>query len=175
MDNRIVIYKSRKKALVIILLGLVLIVAGWLMVRYIDKEVVGWSFIILSGFCLVLGIGTWVDRKPSLILTPTGITDVSGIREEIEWHAIRQVDESFYRGQYFIRLLLDRGYKPQLLRPTWFARFDRMYEREGVKALFIRTGLLEVNSFQLFQFINQMIKSNPIKRKELLTQRPAGW
>lgn len=175
MDNRIVLYKSRKKAAALVLLSLLLILGGWLLLRSTDKDVIGWSFMILAALCLLLGIGTLTDRKPVIILTPSGITDLSGIRQEIEWNAIRRVDESYYRGQYFIRLLLDRGYKPELVRPTWFYRFDRLYEREGVKAVFIRTGLLEVKPFKLFRFIERMIQCDPAKRMELLKKRPAEW
>lgn len=175
MANRIVLYKSGKKAIGVILIALLLAVGGWLLLRYTGKEVIGWSFIILSGLCLILGIGTWVDKKPVLILTTNGITDLGGIRQEIEWEAILRADESFFRGQYFVRLLLDRNYKPELVRPTWFLRFDRLYEREGLKAIFIRTGMLEVNAIKLCRFIDKMIKSDPARRAELLDKRPAEW
>lgn len=175
MANRVVLYKSGKKAIGVILIGVLLAVAGWLFLRYTGKEVIGWSFIILSGLCLILGAGTWMDKKPVLILTTHGITDLGGIRQEIEWDAILRADESFYRGQYFVRLLLDRNYKPQLVRPTWFLRFDRLYEREGLKAIFIRTGMLEVNAIKLCRFIDKMVKSDPARRAELLDRRPAEW
>lgn len=175
MANRIVLYKSGKKAIGVILIALLLAVGGWLLLQYTGKEVIGWSFIILSGLCLILGIGTWVDKKPVLILTTNGITDLGGIRQEIEWEAILRADESFFRGQYFVRLLLDRNYKPELVRPTWFLRFDRLYEREGLKAIFIRTGMLEVNAIKLCRFIDKMIKSDPARRAELLDKRPAEW
>lgn len=87
MDNRIVIYKSRNKAFVFIIVCLLLAVAGWLFLQIPDKNVVGWSFIILSVLCLIFGIGTYFDRKPYIILTEKGITEMSAIREEIEWDA----------------------------------------------------------------------------------------
>lgn len=175
MANRVVLYKSGKKAIGIICIGLLLAAGGGLLLHYTGKGVIGWSLIILSGLCLILGIGTWMDKKPALILTTNGITDLNGIRQEIEWDAILRADESFYRGQYFVRLLLDRYYKPELVRPTWFLRFDRLYEREGLKAIFIRTGLLEVNAIKLCRFIDKMVKSDPAKRAELLNKRPAEW
>ncbi|MCD8081751.1 MAG: hypothetical protein LUF04_15545 [Bacteroides sp.] len=115
---------------------------------------------------LILGIGTLFDRKPKIILTSRGITVTSNIREEIEWDAIRQVDEFYYRGQYFIRLLVDRNYKPDLLFPTWFYRLDRIYAQQGVKALFIRVSLLDISSIRLSQIIRQIIKSD--NRQEIL-------
>jgi len=113
--KRVVIYKSQKKAIVIMVSSMLILLAGYLLLQYTGKGVVGWSLIIVSGLILILGIGTWFDRKPQIILTSQGITETSNIREEIEWDAIRQVDEFFYRGQSFIRLLVDRNYKPDLL------------------------------------------------------------
>lgn len=168
MNNKIIIYKSKKKSILIIFIGILIAIAGWLFIHYTEKNVIGWSFIILSGLCLIFGIGTWFDKKPYIILTETGITEMYGAREEIEWDAIRMVDEFYYRGQFFIYLLTDRNYKPTLIRPTWFYRFDKLYEKEGYKAIFIRISFLEINSIKLSQFIKRMAKADTRKRAELL-------
>ncbi|MBC8603329.1 hypothetical protein H8784_16570 [Parabacteroides acidifaciens] len=168
MDNRIVIYKSRNKAFVFIIVCLLLAVAGWLFLQIPDKNVVGWSFIILSVLCLIFGIGTYFDRKPYIILTEKGITEMSAIREEIEWDAILRVDEFYYRGLYFIRMLIERDYKPTSVRPTWFHRFDKLYEKDGIKAIFMRIGFYEVNSIKLAGFMQKMIKADTERKIELL-------
>ena len=166
--NKIEIYKSKKTARIIIFTGLLLAISGGWFIQYADKSTIGGSFIILSILCLIFGIGSWFDRKPYIILTESGITEMFSIREEIEWSAIRQADEFYYRGQYFIRLLLDRNYKPTLMRPAWFYRLDRLYENEGLKAMYIRIAFLEVNSIALAQFINKMIKADAATRIKLL-------
>lgn len=170
MDDKIQIYKSRKKIGIIFITGLLLGLGGYLFIRYSDNPVAGWSFTILSALCLLFGVGSWVDRKPGIILTENGILETSGIREEIEWNAIRHADEVFFRGQYFLRLLVDRSYKPALLQPTWFHRFDRLYATEGVKALFIRISYMEVSSMALSRFINRMIKAKAADRPAILEQ-----
>lgn len=169
-NNKIFIYKSRKKAIIIVFIGLLLGLAGWLLLQHATNNTAGWSFTILAILCVIFGIGSRWDRKPYLILTPRGITEMSVTREEIEWDAIRQVDEFYYRGQFFIRLLTDRNYKPKLIQPTWFYRLDRFYKREGVKAIFMRIGFLEVNSQKLSQFIHRMIKASPAERPEILNK-----
>ncbi|MCD7931920.1 MAG: hypothetical protein LUH15_11520 [Tannerellaceae bacterium] len=68
--ERIVIYKSKKKALILTVSSFLIALAGYLLIHYTGKEVVGWSIIILSIFILILGIGTFFDRKPKIILTP---------------------------------------------------------------------------------------------------------
>lgn len=168
MNNRVIIYKSKKKSITIIVISLLIAIGGWLFLQYTSKNVIGWSFIILSLMCIIFGIGSWFDKKPYIIMTETGITEMYGAREEIEWDAIRKVDEFYYRGQFFICLLTDKNYKPSLIRPTWFYRFDRLFEKEGYKAIFMRINFLEINSIKLSQFINRMIKANMEKRVELL-------
>ncbi len=170
MNNQILIYKSGKKATIITLIGLLLVLTGWLFFRHSDNNVLGWSITILAILCIIFGIGTLLDKKPYLILTKDGITELTGIREEIEWDAIRQVDEFYYRGQYFIRLLIDRSYKPESIQSLWFHRLDRLYKQEGMKAIFIRVGFLEVNSIKLSQFINRMIKADVATRVEILNK-----
>ncbi|MCC8187294.1 MAG: hypothetical protein LIP08_07240 [Bacteroides sp.] len=164
--ERIVIYKSEKKALVITVSSFLIACVGYVLLQHTDKELISWTLLILSVCMLMLGIGTLFDRKPKIILTSRGITETSNIREEIEWDAIRQVDEFYYRGQYFIRLLVDRNYKPELLFPTWFYRLDRIYAQQGVKALFIRVSLLDISSIRLSQIIRRIIKSD--NREEVL-------
>lgn len=168
MGNRIVIYKSRNKAFVIIIVSILLVTAGWLFLQIPDKNIVGWSIIILSVLCLIFGIGTYFDRKPYIILTGKGITEMSTIRDEIEWDAILRVDEFYYRGLYFIRMLVERDYKPASVRPTWFHRFDKLYEKDGIKAIFMRIGFYEINSIKLAGFMQKMIKADPERRIELL-------
>lgn len=168
MNNKVAIYKSQKKAAMIAVFGLLLAAAGWWFLRYADNVVVAWSFIILGALCVIFGIGNWFDRKPYIILTVDGITEMFALREEIDWNAIRRADDFFYFGQYFLRLLVDRTYKPDLIRPTWFYRFDRLYEREGVKAIFIRISFLEVSSAKLSHLINGMMKADDAGRAKLL-------
>ena len=93
---------------------------------------------------------------------------MSAIREEIEWDAILRVDEFYYRGLYFIRMLIERDYKPTSVRPTWFHRFDKLYEKDGIKAIFMRIGFYEVNSIKLAGFMQKMIKADTERKIELL-------
>lgn len=175
MNHKVVIYQSRKKAIIIASLSPVFAIIGWLFLQYTDNTTGGWCFLILAGLCLIYGVGIWADRQPYLILTEKGITDLSVIREEIEWEAIRQVGDFYFRGQFFVCLLTDRNYKPDLIRPTWFNRLDRLYASHNLKALYIRPGILQVNSAQLIRMINRMRAANTVTRKTLLQKPPKEW
>lgn len=90
------------------------------------------------------------------------------IRGQIEWEAILYADDFYFRGQYWVRLLLESNYKPQLIRPAWFWRFDRLYESRGVKAVYLRTMGLEIDSMQLVALIRRMKEADVPGRIELL-------
>lgn len=175
MDSKVVIYQSKRKAILIVFLSPVLAIAGWLFLQYAGNTTAGWSFIILSGLCLIYGIGIWADRKPYLILTEKGITEMSVIREEIEWEAIRQTGSFYFRGQFFVCLLLDRSYKPGLITPTWFYRLDRIYAAENLKAVYIRPGILEINAARLIRVINILREADPLTRRKLLQKPFKEW
>lgn len=175
MTSKVVIYQSRKKAAVITFFSPILALTGWLFLEYAGNGTAGWSFIILSGLCFIYGIGIWFDRKPYLVLTETGITDLSVIREEIEWDAIRGVGDFYFRGQFFVCLLIDRNYKPDLIRPTWFYRLDRLYAAENVRAVYIRPGILEINSARLIRMINRLRQADAAGRAKLLQKPVKDW
>lgn len=166
--QQVFIRKSGKKAAVVAVTGFLVGIGGALLLQYAGEELVGWLFIITAGFMLVYGFGTLFDRRPSLILDREGIIERYTIREPIAWDAILHADDFFFRGQYIVRLLLDREYKPELVRPTWFWRFDRLYGRQGLKAVYIRTSGLEIGAAHLVALIRRMKESDVTGRDEIL-------
>ena len=150
---RMIIHKSRKKAVCITVAGLLAGIAGGLVLYYVRDVVLGWCFVITAGFALLYGIGSLFDR-----------------REQIEWDAVLYADDFYFRGQYWVRLLLGRDYKPQLIRPAWFWRFDRLYESKGVKAVYIRTMGLEVDSMRLAALIRRMKEADMSERIGVLRE-----
>ena len=157
-----IIHKSRKKAVCITVAGLLAGIAGGLVLYYVRDVVLGWCFVITAGFALLYGMGSLFDRRPYIVLTEYGITEPFAIREQIEWDAVLYADDFYFRGQYWVRLLLGRDYKPQLIRPAWFWRFDRLYESKGVKAVYIRTMGLEVDSMRLIRRMKEADMSERI-------------
>ena len=113
-------------------------------------------------------MGSLYDRRAYIVLTEDGITEMFTIRGQIEWEAILYADDFYFRGQYWVRLLLESNYKPQLIRPAWFWRFDRLYESKGVKAVYLRTMGLEIDSMQLVALIRRMKEADVPGRIELL-------
>lgn len=167
---RMIIHKSRKKAVCITVAGLLAGIAGGLVLYYVRDVVLGWCFVITAGFALLYGMGSLFDRRTYIVLTEYGITEPFAIREQIEWDAVLYADDFYFRGRYWVRLLLGRDYKPQLIRPAWFWRFDRLYESKGVKAVYIRTMGLEVDSMRLAALIRRMKEADMSERIGLLRE-----
>ena len=166
--RKLVIRKSKKTAAIVTVAGFALGIGGALLLQYAGEEVVGWLFIITAAFTLIYGFGSLFDRRPQLVLTVEGITELFTIREEIAWEAILHADDLFYRGQYIVRLLLDRSYKPMSVRPSWFWRFDRLYAQQGLKAVYIRTSGLEMNARQLVGLSRRMTAADAAERVDVL-------
>lgn len=166
-----VIRKSRKKAVCITIAGFLAGIAGGSILHYVGDAVLGWCFVATAVLTLLYGIGSLFDRRPYLILTENGLTETFTVRQEIAWEAILRADDFFFRGQYWVRLLLDRSYKPQL-GTTGFRRFDRIYASQGFKPVYIRTMGLETDSMQLVALIRRMKAADPAHRLELLKQEP---
>lgn len=165
-----IIHKSRKKAVCIVIAGFLAGIAGGLILHYVHDIVLGWCFVLTACFALLYGVGSLFDRRPYIVLTAYDFTELLTIREPIAWEAIRYADDFYFRGQYWVRLLLDRNYKPQALRNAWFRRFDRLYESQGVRAVYIRTMGLEVDSMQLTALIRKMKEADVPERITLLKQ-----
>ena len=66
---RMIIHKSRKKAVCITVAGLLAGIAGGLVLYYVRDVVLGWCFVITAGFALLYGIGSLFDRRPYIVLT----------------------------------------------------------------------------------------------------------
>ncbi len=164
----LVIHKSRKKAVCFTVAGFAAGIAGGLVLAYVHDVVLGWCLVLTAVFSTLYGIGTLFDRMPYLVLTERGILETHTIGEEIGWEDILYADDFYFRGQYWVRLLLDRRYRPELLRPSMFRRFDRLYEAKGLRAVYIQTMGLEIDSGRLTALIRKMTAADPQTRHELL-------
>ena len=88
-----IVHKSRKKAVCITVAGFLAGIAGGLILYCVRDVVLGWCFVATAGFTLLYGIGSLYDRRPYIVLTEDGITEMFTIRGQIEWEAIRYADD----------------------------------------------------------------------------------
>lgn len=163
-----IVHKSRKKAVCITVAGFLAGIAGGLSctmsaMRFLAG--VSWRRRVLP-FYTVSARCTTAD--PISYLPKTALPRCSRSAGRSNGRPIRYADDFYFRGQYWVRLLLESNYKPQLIRPAWFWRFDRLYESKGVKAVYLRTMGLEMDSMQLVALIRRMKEADVPGRIELL-------
>lgn len=164
------IRKSRKKAATTVVAGTLAGIAGVLVLRYAGDWALGWGFVVTALVAVIYGIDAYFDRRPYLVLDECGITDRFGAGERIEWEAVRHVAGFSLWGQDVVRLLVRRDYKPQI-RTAWYGRFDRVYERRHLRAIYLRTCGLELDSLQLAALIRTMRAADRSQRARLLAER----
>lgn len=163
-----IVRTSRKKAVRVVAAGFAAALAGAYVLYAGHDAVVGVCLVLSALFALLYGFGSLADRRPRLVLTERDITELDTIREPIEWEAVRHVDDVYYRGQFWVRLLLDRAYKPQRIRSAGFRRFDRIYASEGLRAVYIRAMGLEIGAVPLADLIRRLATADAPQRVELL-------
>lgn len=156
----IIIYKSKKKAAYIILLSVVSIIIGILILANNNKPVAGWSIEILGFLFLLYGLYSLFDARPQLIINSDGISSRSHRYELIEWKAVLASGEFWFRGQYYIRLVVPADYKPSLIPALWFYRVDKIYTRTSQKPVYLKVSMLELSSQEIIKIIRSRTKTN---------------
>ncbi len=171
MDREIEIYKSKRQAITIIIISLAILVTGILLLTATDKTVAGWSIIILAALGLLFSISSVSDKKPQIKVNETGISDRTFPNELIEWGAIRNATSIDFRGQRYIRLVVDKDYKPSL-PGNRFYRLDYLNNKAGIKAVYIKMSMIDADPAKLILFTRAMAQSNPAKRHQLMQEVP---
>lgn len=171
MSREVKVYKSKRKAATMLLISVVVLIIGVLLVLNTDKQVAGWSIIILSGLGLLLGLSTLLDRMPLISVDETGIADRTQKNETIEWNAIHDANPFHFRGQYYLRIIVDKDYKPSLIGNRFY-RLDRFNDKAGIKALYLKMSLLDADPANLVMFIRAMAHSEPEQRRRLMNEVP---
>lgn len=171
MDREIALYKSKRKARTIIGVCIVVLIAGVIILINTDKTVAGWSILLLSVFGLIFGISTFFERKPVIVMDESGISERSFGNDSIEWGAMKSADPFHFRGQYYIRIITDKNYKPSL-PGNRFYRLDRLNDQAGIKTLYLKISMVDANPRKLLLFIREMMKADLYHRRTLLEKVP---
>lgn len=171
MKREIELYKSKRKAMMLLLVCLVGMAIGLWVLLNSDKAVAGWSIIILSGMGLIFALGTWLDRKPRILINEKGIGDLSMAGEVIEWEVMHDASFFDFRGQTYLRIVTSKDYKPSL-PGNRFYRIDGLNDRVGIKTFYIKMNMIEADRSKLILFVRAMMKANPVRRQELMREVP---
>ncbi len=114
-DDRVVIYPSRSKMLLILLGSIAFVVAGiWIGTSHMGQELPVWKVIIASyigvpffGFCGFYAAYRLAIRRPALEIDSTGITDAASAlgARRLSWDEVDHVVLYTYLGQEMLGII----------------------------------------------------------------------
>jgi hypothetical protein len=154
--KEIKLYKSRWRAIKLILLCSIFVIGGIFMVRSTDApEWAGWFNIFFFGLGYPVGIYHLFDRRPQIIINELGIYDRTAHQEFINWKIIHDAYLISIHGQKFISLVVDKDYEPK--RVGKFAK--KLAKIVGAQELNISLGQVKIDEKRLAEFIRTMISA----------------
>jgi hypothetical protein len=176
--TEIVIYKSRWRAVKILLLTLPFVAIGAWMASAtgIDTSdrVIGALCILFFSLGIPVSLFHLFDRRPQIIINQTGIWDRSTKQDIINWEAIKYAYIIEIYRQEFIALMLDESFEVKAPKYKWVARVNELVDAQKVN---ISLGQVKTDSSKMLRFILLMIKpeSDKATKEELLKAALIEW
>ncbi len=154
--KEIKIYKSKWRAIKLILLCSIFVVLGLWGIRTGSMPTwVAWLNIGLFGLCYPIGLFHLFDKRPQIIINQTGIFD------RMVGYLI-----NIFR-QKFICLVLDENFKPLQTQSKLFQQAAILNEAIGAQKVNISLGQVNINPKQLTDFILLMRDATNPEKKNL--------
>ncbi len=165
------LFKSKKKAIQMILLCTPFVLIGFMLIS--TKPVIGWSSIGFFGLGYPLGIYNLLDKKPLIIINEIGLL-VRNVNDEfINWELIQNAYPINVSGQKFISLIIDEKFKPSRTKGKFYKSVVKLNEAIGAQELNIHLGQIQkMDENRLTEFIIKMSRSNKTEKAELIKTLP---
>lgn len=171
------LYKSKKKALVILLLAIPLIYLGvWLIVRENSSEtdrIMGWIGTIFFSLGIPVGLFHFFDKRPQVIINEKGIYDRTTHKDFILWEWIQEAYPVNIYGQHFICLAISEEFRPSKKKGKWHQFFAKINETIGAQELNINVSQLQIDTFLLTDFVIAMTLADAQQKVQLIKELPS--
>jgi hypothetical protein len=166
----IIFYRSRPKALKMILGSLAFVLLGvWELQSGAVPAWIAWTSILFFGIGLPLGLFHFFDRRPQIIINEIGVFDRTTHADFINWELIQHAYPIKISGQPFICLVVDEQFKPSKKKSFLQRQIAKMNEAVGAQELNIQLAQVgKVDMTQLTEFILLMRTATRAERKEQL-------
>jgi hypothetical protein len=159
------LYKSRWKAIKLILVCSIFVVTGVFIWTQIDASI--WFVFLFCGpFALGYPIGLFhlLDRRPQIIINEIGVFDRTSYKDFINWDVI-QGAYAIDLGLRFVVLKVDEKYLPSIKKRKFTISLTNWVDF-GPEHLSISVGQIAIDEVKLAEFILAMAKVAPEDRKE---------
>ncbi len=174
--KEIKIYKSKWRAIKLILLCSIFVVLGLWGIRTGSMPTwVAWLNIGLFGLCYPIGLFHLFDKRPQIIINQTGIFDRMANKDFIGWDVIKDAYLINIFRQKFICLVLDENFKPLQTQSKLFQQAAILNEAIGAQKVNISLGQVNINPKQLTDFILLMRDATNPERENLIDKALTEW
>lgn len=113
-SSEIVLYKSPKKALILLGGSSVFVVMGWFLYFHSDaNEYMALATMLFFGLGLPISIFNLLDRRPQISINKDGVYDRSSREDRIPWNLIQNAYVRKVHNQSFVCLELKESFKPK--------------------------------------------------------------
>ncbi|RAV99239.1 STM3941 family protein [Pseudochryseolinea flava] len=163
------LYKSRWKAIKLILLCSIFVVMGiFLLVYNKSPSWVAWMSIGFFGLGYPVGFFHLFDRRPQIIINEIGIFDRMAYRDFINWDVMLSAYPINIHGQKFICLIVDPKFEPKIKAKKFVKQLNKEI---GAQELNISLGQIQIDEKRLIDFIMKMIALPQEARKSNLDEK----
>lgn len=162
------LYKSRSKALKLILGSAAFVAIGFFM--YEDKQILAIVCIVFFGLALFAGLFQFFDRRPQIIINEIGIFDRTTLEEFINWEIIHDAYIMTVSSQPFICLIIDENYSPSKNKSKFYKSIKKLSDQLGFQELNISLGSVDIKPYKLLEFVIAMINAERPAKANLIMQ-----
>lgn len=166
------LYKSRRKAVKLILSGLFFVIVGFFLLYLPNtSKFVAWLFILFPGLGIPFGLFQLLDRRPQIIINELGIFDRTIHQDFINWEIIQDAYLVVIHQQKFICLVVDEQFEPSKKQGKFRKKMAILSKQMGFQELNINVANIEVDEEKLIEFILTMRSADIPYRETLITKR----
>lgn len=165
------LYKSRSKAVKLLLLSTLFVAGGIFMLQQADApRWAAWLCIVFFGMGIPLGFFQLLDRRPQILINEWGIFDRTLHRDFINWEIIRDAYLASVNGQQFICLVVDKEFEPSKKKGGIQRQLASLNKELGFQELNLNVGSVQVDAARLTAFILAMKSAEKPGRAALMAR-----
>lgn len=166
------LYKSRSKAIKLLLLSSLFVIAGIFLLRQPDTAIfMAWLCILFFGMGIPIALFQLLDRRPQIVINELGIFDRTIHQNFINWEIIHDAYLVSVHKQKFICLVVDEQFEPSQGKGKLSQKMARLSKAMGFQELNINVGNVQVDAERLMDFILAMRTADKTNREALIRNR----
>ncbi|HXD91666.1 MAG TPA: STM3941 family protein [Bacteroidia bacterium] len=174
--TEIKLYKSRWRAIKLMLLCSVFVALGLWGILYSDMPAwMAWLNIGFFGLGYPVGLFHLFDRRPQIIINEIGVFDRTTHKDFINWEIIKHAYLIDIHKQKFICLVVNDAFKPSQSKNKLYKKTAEFSEAIGAQELNISLGQIKIDPKKLTEFILLMLTATKPDKTALLTKTLTEW